>query len=57
MINHIQFQAMSDVKTGANTFTVREPLLFADLSYARLYASACCINGVCALNLLTFSDN
>lgn len=57
MITHYHTQAMKDACKGANTYSVKEPSLFAQLSYARLYASACCIIGVCALNLLTFSDN
>lgn len=57
MITHLHFQATLDFREGANTFTIKEPLLFADLSYARLFSSACCINGLCALNQLTFSDN
>lgn len=57
MITHYHTQAMKDACKGANTYSVKEPSLFAQLSYARLYTSACCINGVCALNLLTFSDN
>ena len=57
MITHLHKQIVSDTYKGANTYSIKEPLLFAQLSYARLYASACCINGLCALNLLKFSDN
>ncbi len=57
MITHFHTQALFDAKEGANIFTVKEPSLFAVWNYSRLFTSACCINGVCALNLLKFSDN
>lgn len=57
MITHYHTQAMRDACKGANTFSIKEPILFSELSYERLFGSACCINGICSLNLLTFSDN